>query len=133
MNKETTKLLDKARHAIHAAEVLLKDGEKEFAAGRAYYAMFYVAKALLCGKGLRVYTKHTAIHRAYGEYFAKTAELDTKFHRWLIDAFNRRLLGDYDVDANFSSEDVKEAIGQAREFLETATAHLLKHGSAANS
>ena len=129
MKPETAKLLDKAGHAIHATEVLLRDEEEEFAAGRSYYAMFYIVKALLCEKGLRGYTKHTAIHRAYGEHFAKTGELDTKFHRWLIDAFNRRLLGDYDVDSNFSSEDVKELIDQSREFLEAATAYLSKHES----
>src|SRR3989338_2853635 len=122
MKSETAKLLDKAKHAIHATEILLRDEEEEFAAGRAYYAMFYIAKALLCEKGLRGYTKHTAIHCAYGEHFAKTGQLDTKFHRWLIDAFNRRLLGDYDTDADFSPEDVKEIIDQARDFLEAATA-----------
>ncbi len=126
MNTEVEKLLDKAGHAIHATEILLRDGEEEFAAGRSYYAMFYVAKALLCEKGLRSYTKHTAIHRAYGERFAKTGDLDKKFHRWLIDAFNRRLLGDYDVDSDFSSEDVQELVQQAREFLEAARGYLSK-------
>jgi uncharacterized protein (UPF0332 family) len=40
-------LLDKAMRAIRAAEVLLEKGDAEFAAGRAYYAMFYVAQAML--------------------------------------------------------------------------------------
>ena len=47
MSPETQKLLDKASHAIHASDLLLQGGETDFAVGRAYYAMFYVAQALL--------------------------------------------------------------------------------------
>jgi uncharacterized protein (UPF0332 family) len=39
VNEESGKLLEKARHAIHAAEVLVQEGEGEFAAGRAYYVV----------------------------------------------------------------------------------------------
>lgn len=42
MKMETRKLLDKASRAIRAAENLLRDGDVDFAAGRAYYAMFYL-------------------------------------------------------------------------------------------
>ena len=40
MKSDTLKLLEKAGRAIRAAEVLLAKGDPEFAAGRAYYAMF---------------------------------------------------------------------------------------------
>ena len=43
MKAEARRLLDKAEHAIRAVEILLDAKEKDFAAGRAYYAMFYVA------------------------------------------------------------------------------------------
>ena len=51
MKEPTPKFLEKAKAAIHAAEVLLQANEVEFAAGRAYYAMLYVAKALLTETG----------------------------------------------------------------------------------
>jgi uncharacterized protein (UPF0332 family) len=69
MSDPTRALLDKGKRAIHAAEVLLKDGEADFAIGRAYYAMLYVAEALLVGKGLR-FRKHGSVHAAFGEHFA---------------------------------------------------------------
>jgi uncharacterized protein (UPF0332 family) len=53
MKEESGKLLDKAARAIKAAETLLKAGSVDFAAGRAYYAMFFTAEALLLDKGLR--------------------------------------------------------------------------------
>jgi uncharacterized protein (UPF0332 family) len=54
MKEETRLLLVKADRAIQAAETLLEAGNLyDFATGRAYYAMFYVAEALLEEKGLR--------------------------------------------------------------------------------
>ena len=52
MNDYTRKLLDKAVDAIEAAELLLDMDKADFAAGRAYYAMFYIAEALLNERGL---------------------------------------------------------------------------------
>ena len=53
MKEQTRKLLDKSAHAIRAARLLLENDETDFAAGRAYYAMFYAAEALLCEEGQR--------------------------------------------------------------------------------
>lgn len=79
--KDTTRpLLEKAARSIKAAERLLECGDTEFAAGRAYYAMFYVAEALLSERGLR-FSKHAGVHSAYGEHFAKTGALDPTYHR----------------------------------------------------
>jgi uncharacterized protein (UPF0332 family) len=59
-------LLGKAQRAIQAARTLLDAGDlPEFATGRAYYAMFYVAEALLEEKDLR-FSKHGGVHGAFG-------------------------------------------------------------------
>ena len=123
MKDETRKLLDKASRAVGAAVTLLEDGNADFAAGRAYYAMFYVAEALLNEKGLR-FRRHGAVHASFGEHFAKTCLLDPKFHRWLLDAFYKRIQGDYGVEALVTSQDVSAMTKQAREFLEQARRHL---------
>ncbi len=123
MKEETRKLLEKAERTLHAAEVLMKAGETEFAAGRAYYAMLHSAQALLQEKGLR-YRKHSSVHAAYGQHFAKTGILDPKYHRWLLDAFDERLQGDYDINITFEPESVFRRINQAKEFLVAARAYL---------
>ena len=119
MKKEARKLLDKADQAIKAAETLLKAGNVDFAAGRAYYAMFFIAEALLLEKGLS-YSKHSAVHASFGKTFAKEGIIDKKFHRWLLDAFDQRIIGDYGVDAIITRVDVEEIIEHAKEFLTTA-------------
>jgi uncharacterized protein (UPF0332 family) len=47
MKEYSSKLFSNALDAIEAADALLNVDKAEFAAGRAYYAMFYVAEALL--------------------------------------------------------------------------------------
>lgn len=116
MNTDARKLLEKARRAIHAAETLLQQGDVDFAAGRAYYAMFYTAEALLTAKGLGA-RKHGGVHALFGEHFTKTGLIDAKFHRFLLDAFDRRIQADYGFDAVVSRVEVIGMIEQAREFL----------------
>jgi len=119
MKEETRKLIEKASRALRAAEVLLNSGDPEFAAGRAYYAMLHSAQALLREKDLK-YHKHAGVHAAFGENFTRTGLLDPKYHRWLLDAFDERLRGDYDINANFESESVSLRIEQAKEFIREA-------------
>ena len=126
MKNHSKKLLEKAVLTLEAAELLLKAKNIENAAGRAYYAMFYVAKALLCEKGFEDFKKHSAVHSAYGEHFSKTRILDPKFHRILIETFDARLKSDYDTDPEIKDSDVLEMLQQAREFLEVARQYLSK-------
>ena len=127
MKEYSRKLLDKAVDAIEGAELLVDGGKADIGAGRAYYAMFYVAEALLNEKEMQ-FGKHSAVHAAYGEYFAKTKVLDPKYHRWLLDSFDKRIVGDYGVESGIEQEIVIDMINQAREFLEAAKAYLENQG-----
>jgi uncharacterized protein (UPF0332 family) len=69
VKEETRKLLDKSARAVRAARLLLENGETDFAAGRAYYAMFYAAEALLWEEGHRS-SSHSGVHSLFGERFA---------------------------------------------------------------
>ena len=123
MKEHSQKLLDKALDATEASEGLLEMDKPEIAAGRAYYAMFDVAEALLHERDLQFNT-HGQVIAAYGKEFAKTKELDPKFHKWLRAAFDTRISGDYDVDTGISAQIVIALIKQAREFLEAAQEYL---------
>jgi uncharacterized protein (UPF0332 family) len=123
MKDYTRKLLDKAIDTIEGAELLLDHEKVDMAAGRAYYALFYIAEALLNEKGLQ-FSKHGDVIGAYGKQFSKTKLLDQKFHRWLIKGFDTRLIGDYHVDTKIEMDAVADMINQAREFLEAAQDYL---------
>ena len=127
MKAEAQGFLDKAERALKAAEILLQAGDAENAIGRAYYAMLHTAQALLRERDLS-YRKHSGVHSAFGQHFAKTGELDPKFHRWLLAAFNHRLKSDYDFEVAVGSDSVKTVIEQAHEFLKEARGYLERRG-----
>jgi uncharacterized protein (UPF0332 family) len=125
MKNETQQLLEKAGRSIEAAELLAENDQADFSASRSYYAMFYVAEALLNEQGLH-FSKHGNVHAAFGENFAKTGLFDAKYHHWLIDAFGTRQVGDYGLEADIGTEFALQLIRQAREFLEAAQRYLAK-------
>jgi uncharacterized protein (UPF0332 family) len=125
VKQATDKLLKKATRALRVAERLRRSREAEFAVGRAYYAMFYVAEALLNEKGLR-FRKHGGVHGAFAEHFVKTGLLDKRYHRWLLAAFGKRITGDYGIEADITADDARVLIDQAREFLEAGRQLLTK-------
>ena len=96
MKKEVQRLLEKADHALEVAESLYKQGFSQDAASKIYYAMFYAAQALLKSEDIEV-VKHSAVESALGYYFAKTARIDPKYHRMLINARKVREIVDYDI------------------------------------
>ncbi|QWR77848.1 HEPN domain-containing protein [Candidatus Magnetomonas plexicatena] len=116
MTEAAQKLLEKASRAISAALSLLERNDIDFAAGRTYYAMFYTTEALLNEKGVH-FGKHGSLHSAFGEHFVKTGLMDKKFHRWLLDAYDKRILGDYGIESTLTHDDVKSMIERAEEFL----------------
>jgi uncharacterized protein (UPF0332 family) len=115
----TSKLLAKAARFISSAQRSVAESDFESGASRAYYAMFYVAEALLSEEGLH-YRRHGGVHGAFGERFAKTGRLDRKYHRWLLEAFEQRITADYGVDAVLTADDVAALIDHADEFLRAA-------------
>ncbi len=119
MRNGTRSLLEKADRAIEAASSMLESVGPEFAAGRAYYAMFYTAEALLHERGQQ-FSKHSGVHAGFGKEFAKTGLLDPRFHRWLLNAFDSRVQDDYDAESLVSGERVEEMLDQARVFLAAA-------------
>src|SRR3990170_8931554 len=100
MKDSTRQLLSNAEETLNAAEVLVKEDYLRDAVNRAYYAVFYIAEALLNEKDLR-YSKHGTVHGAFAQHFVKTKILDDKYHKLLTGSFRRRMLGDYDEVTRF--------------------------------
>jgi uncharacterized protein (UPF0332 family) len=123
MNQEEQYLLVKAKENIDAAVLLLNQGYEEISASRAYYAMFYLAEALLHRRGM-AFSSHSAVIAAFGKEFSKTGVLDPKYHLYLIKAQQLRQTGDYGTTATVSNESVSNVIGWADEFY-TATVEFL--------
>jgi uncharacterized protein (UPF0332 family) len=118
-------LLAKAEKYIRSAQMLVQHGDLDSAASRLYYAMFYIAEALLAARGLS-FSSHSAVISAFGQHFARTEVLDPRFHRALLTAFSQRQLGDYAVNSGLSEEDIASLATSAEDFLTTASHWLAK-------
>lgn len=123
MRPESAALLEKARRSLDAARRLLEAGHPDFAADRAYYAIFYAAEALLAARDLR-YSSHGAVHGAFGREFARTEELDPAFHRWLLNAFDLRQDAVYRTDRTPNRDDVEEVLSRGGAFVDSAEEYL---------
>lgn len=119
MTSDQAALLHKAQESLRAARILGKEDLHDFAISRAYYTMFYVAKAILLGQGLS-FSKHSAVVAAFGERFAKTGLVPANFHRYLLDGEDSRHVGDYDIGPGLSADEAEEQIRHAHEFLDLA-------------
>jgi uncharacterized protein (UPF0332 family) len=109
----------KARYSLAAAELLTSEGYHDIAASRAYYAMFYVAEALLFSKGL-AFSSHSAVIAAYGKEYARTGLLNPLHHQHLRDAFQIRQASDYITETEISDTKAAEIIEWGKNFLADA-------------
>lgn len=86
--------LDRAEETLKASKALRDRGFYKDAVSRAYYAMFYAAKAAVVKEGVRG-KKHSGVISAFGRLFAKTGRLEdskpgSTGHSWLLIGNARR-------------------------------------------
>ncbi len=116
MNDEQKQLLEKARESLKAAKILLENELPDFATARAYYTMFYIAQAFLLTEKL-TFSSHAAVISAFGREFVKTKRIPQEYHRYLIEAQQKRTEADYKLIPNISFEAAQAIINKAENML----------------
>lgn len=116
-------LLEKAARSFETAEIIVQSGAPDFASSRAYYGCFYIAEALLLSRGQKL-SSHGQVISQYGLIFARTDELDRRFHQLLLRAFKIRQLADYQVEVAVEEDEAVDLIRGGREFLRAASDYL---------
>ena len=114
--KKAEKFLDTADHALNA-------GDYDSCVSRCYYAMFFMAEAVLLTKGLRA-SSHKGVISLFGEHFVKTGTFERESGRALNDAHDKRLIGDYGVGFMVTEPEATDLLQIARNFVEKVKAHL---------
>ena len=120
MMSEQVDLFRQAHDSLAASKILYAQGYHGFAASRAYYTMFYIAEAFLLGQRL-AFSRHSAVHAAFGEHFVKTGVVPSEFHRYLIRGMEVRHAGDYGRGGiTVTPQEASQQIAHAEEFLALA-------------
>src|SRR3972149_1905407 len=98
--------------------MLHDQGHYDFAASRAYYAMFYVAEAGLLERGSS-FSSHRAVHSAFFHEFIETQTVEAIHHQSLVRGFQLRQAGDYAGPMSVSKDQSDDLLRRADEFLKT--------------
>jgi uncharacterized protein (UPF0332 family) len=107
---------------VVAARRLLEAGDHDFAVSRAYYAMFYVARALLLSRDIRR-SKHSGVLAAFASEFVRTGELPAELFALLRAGFEDRGESDYGLAA-ISEDQARAGIEGAQRFVRAVVERL---------
>ncbi len=114
--KTMTQLRNKAKRSLEAAKDLHEKGYYDFAISRVYYAMFYIAEALLL-IGEKEFSSHSALISGFHQSYIQTGLLQRKYHSYLDEAYDLREEADYDWKNMPSKVLSQRQIQNAEEFL----------------
>lgn len=90
---------------------------------RAYYAMFYLATAMLSTVG-QSHRRHGRVVAAFGREFARAGILDARHHAAFREAFDDRAIADYGAVSRVTGQTADARISAAAAFIAVAEAHL---------
>lgn len=110
--KEINDLIKKAEKFLETAKLAFDSEDYDSCVSRCYYAMFFMAEAVLLTKDLRA-SSHKGVISLFGEHFVKTRIFERELGQTLNDAYDKRLIGDYGVGFAVAG-------GEAEDLLETS-------------
>jgi len=110
-------LIGKAKRRLDAAYHLLADAFYEDAVSRAYYSMYFAAKALLLKRNITVKT-HRGLLSKFGLEFVDEGVVEKYYGRTLQIAEELREEADYSVSREISKEEAESIVEDAEKFLE---------------
>lgn len=125
MNPDEVKsYVEKAEKYVETAEHLLKYGDYDSSVSRAYYSMYFMAKALLLTKSSNPKT-HSGTISEFSRIFIKTEILPISSAKLLKKGFETRLLGDYNISVEINEDEAKDLVETAQSFIEKTRRYLI--------
>lgn len=124
MKSEQRHRLLNARDNIKAAQLLAHSHFHDIAVSRAYYAMFYVAEALLLEQLAAIPTQHEAVNTLFLETFSEQSPLFQPYGSYLSDGLEARLRADYAHSEKATLAKAKQHINRAKAFFDLAKHYL---------
>jgi uncharacterized protein (UPF0332 family) len=96
VKQEIRDLAEKADKFLLTAQRALNTGDYDSCVSRCYYAMFFMAEAVLLTKNITS-SSHKGVISSFGENFVKTNIFARSTGAALNDAYDKRLVGDYGI------------------------------------
>mgnify|MGYP001084001992 CR=1 FL=1 len=114
---ESKALLERGFEKLEVAKFLFENGYYSDSVSRAYYAMFFAARALLVFK--KIYPKtHRGTITQIGLEFVNKGYLDMVYAKALATAQEDREEADYGVVSKITKEEAEEILNDGEAFIE---------------
>ncbi len=125
--EECRQLMEKGARALQSARRESSSGNYDFAASRAYYAVFYAMQAALLTKGITT-SKHSGTLSEFGRIFLKTGVLPRHLGRLANLSFQERQIGDYEPGLSIDKDKAAKGIAAATTVFDTIRVYLIDNG-----
>lgn len=111
-------VMEKAERYVSSARLLHDDGDNISAVSRAYYAMFFMARALLKQKNVAPKT-HAGIVNQFGLHLVKNGSVEARYGSLFRQAQQLREMGEYAESMHeISASEAAEIVGAAGNVVE---------------
>ncbi|MBI4559475.1 MAG: HEPN domain-containing protein [Candidatus Hydrogenedentes bacterium] len=108
--------IERARSALAEARLMYDAKRWNACVSRLYYACFYAVLALLARRGLSS-SKHSGVRALFNQHFVKTGLIPAEIATIYNDLFDRRRQADYEDFFEATSDDAKQWLLDAEEFV----------------
>lgn len=118
----------RAAESLGAAESLARMGYNADAVSRAYYAVFYAARAATCAADIPESRTHKGAIYLFREHLVLTGGLEHEWAEKFALAYTARHNVDYEILSAVSADDAAMRCSDARLFVERMRKYLLDMG-----
>ncbi len=124
MTPEQQNLVNLASDSLEDTRLLLSNHRYRAAISRGYYAMFYMAQALLLIKNITPHT-HSGTLSMFALHFIKSGEIAKAFNHYLMEGERERGTADYDSEILVTEQAAIEQLKRAEAFIAMGKQYLL--------
>jgi uncharacterized protein (UPF0332 family) len=109
---------NKAVDSYESAALLFTHQRYTAAINRCYYAIYHIVSALVDDSQSKHIKTHKGLIRIFSEEFIKSKKLPLSLLVTLKAAFEKRQFADYDIESDFTENEVNDLLLSTKSFLE---------------
>ncbi|RYC67738.1 HEPN domain-containing protein [Spirosoma sordidisoli] len=116
MSDDLSNCVRKATGYLANAKILVATDFPNGAITSSYYCFFWLVRGLLASKHI-VTKRHSSAREMFSLHYIKSGEIPEQYKDDFATLFEQRQLADYDIDGDFSLEDILHLISLSENFL----------------
>ena len=108
--------VEKAQNTVEDIKFFIENEKLGVAVNRVYYGIYYVLSALAVKYQFST-SKHTQLLGWFNKNFVKENKIERKYAKYIQEAFEKRMKGDYEVFVKFTKADVNDLFEKMKEII----------------